>query len=48
MCGAQAQANTLNRLIIDNARGGSYRTPFMTGADNMSELSQRIQFVTVS
>lgn len=36
---AQAQANTLNRLIIDNARGGSYRTPFMTGADNVSELS---------
>lgn len=36
---AQAQANAKNRLIIDNARSGSYRTPFMTGADNVSELS---------
>lgn len=31
--------NDLNRLIIDNARGGSYRTPYMTGADGFSELS---------
>ncbi|WP_194755417.1 ExeM/NucH family extracellular endonuclease [Aliidiomarina indica] len=31
--------NDRNRLLIDNARTGTYRTPYMTGADGFSELS---------
>ncbi|MCC5856204.1 MAG: ExeM/NucH family extracellular endonuclease [Idiomarina sp.] len=32
-------ANDLNRLIIDNARGGSYIRPYQTGADGFTELA---------
>ncbi|RUO27881.1 nuclease [Aliidiomarina sedimenti] len=32
-------ANDLDRLLIDNARSGSNRLPFLTGADGVNELS---------
>lgn len=32
-------ANNRDRLLLDNARSGSNRTPFLTGADGVNELS---------